>query len=46
MTVDVGTSWFIDALDAFYGDPATDGESVASAMSLCGVGGGVVHSNN
>jgi hypothetical protein len=41
-TVTEGPSWFIEALDAFYGSEATDSTNVAEAMSLCGVSGGVV----
>ncbi|NMM64439.1 hypothetical protein HBE96_17620 [Clostridium sp. P21] len=41
--VDVGDSWFIDALDSFYGDDYTNGTNVAEAMSLSGAVGNVLH---
>lgn len=43
--VTADNSWFIEALDAFYGDPATNNTNVAEAISLAGVAGGVLNSN-
>ena len=42
-TVDVDDSWFIDALDAFYGTDITNVNSVASAMATTGTAGSVIH---
>lgn len=41
-TVTVGAEWFIGALDAFYGTPETNVNTIADAMALSGVAGGVV----
>ncbi|WP_088293979.1 hypothetical protein [Bacillus mycoides] len=41
-TVTVGTDWFIGALDSFYGTPETNVNTIADAMTLSGVAGGVV----
>ncbi|WP_002146420.1 hypothetical protein [Bacillus cereus] len=41
-TVTVDADWFIGALDAFYGTPETNVNSIADAMTLSGVAGGVV----
>ncbi|WP_423249709.1 hypothetical protein [Bacillus cereus] len=41
-TVTVGADWFIGALDAFYGTPETNVNTIGDAMSLSGVAGGVV----
>ncbi|MGG0150694.1 hypothetical protein [Bacillus mycoides] len=41
-TVTVGADWFIGALDAFYGSPETNVNTIADAMTLSGVAGGVV----
>ncbi|ARO65465.1 Uncharacterized protein B5E39_3129 [Bacillus cereus] len=41
-TVTVDADWFIGALDAFYGTPETNVNTIADAMTLSGVAGGVV----
>ncbi|MBY0600179.1 hypothetical protein [Bacillus bingmayongensis] len=41
-TVTADADWFIDALDAFYGTPQTNINTIADAMTLSGVAGGVV----
>lgn len=41
-TVTVGADWFIGALDAFYGTPETNVNTIGDAMTLSGVAGGVV----
>ncbi|MGE1032997.1 hypothetical protein ACQGS5_25740, partial [Bacillus sp. GKis3/1] len=41
-TVTVGADWFIGALDSFYGTPETNVNTIADAMTLSGVAGGVV----
>ena len=41
--VDVDASWFIDALNSFYGTEATDSTNLAQAMAMLGTAGRVVH---
>ncbi|MFJ5718146.1 hypothetical protein [Neobacillus sp. NPDC093127] len=41
-TISEGTDWFIEALDAFYGEAATNTTKVKEAFALSGVGGGVI----
>ncbi len=41
-TVTVGADWFIGALDAFYGTPETNVNTIGDAMTLSGVASGVV----
>jgi len=42
-TLDVDYSWFIKALNSFYGSKATNATFVNAAMSLAGISGGVLH---
>ncbi|KAB7707372.1 hypothetical protein F9802_06370 [Bacillus aerolatus] len=37
-----GSDWFIDALDAFYGDEITNSTLVTEIFAMAGVGGGVI----
>lgn len=39
--ITVGYDWFVEALDAFYGDPATNTTSVPEAMAMAGMMGDV-----
>lgn len=42
-TIDVDEYYFIDAMDAFYGDEATNSTNLAEALSMTAVAGDVVH---
>lgn len=37
-----GPEWFVEALNSLYGDSATNGLTVVEAVSITGVGGGVI----
>jgi hypothetical protein len=41
-TISEGPEWFIEALDAFYGDDATNSMKITEAMAMSGGGGGVI----
>ena len=38
----VGASWFVEAIDAYYGDGGLDGTKIIEAFSTAGVFGGVM----
>ncbi|OXL97088.1 hypothetical protein [Bacillus sp. KbaB1] len=41
-TISEGSTWFVDALDAFYGDKSTNSTKVTEAIVMAGVGGQVI----
>ncbi|WP_251554623.1 hypothetical protein [Neobacillus muris] len=41
-TILEGPDWFIDSLDAYYGDPATNTTTVVEIIAMSGVAGGVI----